>query len=187
MNKRTPNSGKKPASRKKRLDAHVTHLVMEHPTGKSLPTPTRPSIALMRAKDIPVEFYRYIYELVGKPHHWEDRRSLDDYALDELINSPDCEIDVLYVDGCPAGFFELSKAGLPDEVELSHFGLGVDFQGFGIGKWFMLMAIKAAWAHKPARVITCTNTLDHPHALTLYQKLGFSPSAVSDVKISPWE
>ncbi len=178
--------GKKPPRRKKMLSAHVTHLEMTHPLLRSLPVPTRPMIALMRAKNISTGFYRYMYELVGKSHHWQDRRLIDDFELDEIINCDECEIHVLYADGCPAGFFEFSTAALPETVEFVHIGISPDIQGLGIGKWFVSTAIRTAWLHKPGRLIVHTNTLDHPAALPLYQRLGFSPFAVSDEIIEPW-
>ena len=179
-------SAKKPKARKK-LSAHVTKLEMDHPPLRSLPVPTRPTIALMRARNISAEFYSFMYELVGKAYHWENRRSRPPAELFAIINEDNCEIHVLYADGCPAGFFELDTADLPEKVEILYFGLAADYQGLGLGKWFLSAAISAAWAHKPERVTVETNTLDHPAALPLYQRLGFSPVGVDDVKITPWD
>ena len=63
---------------------------------------------------------------------------------------------------------------------------GADYQGLGLGKWLLSTAISAAWAHKPGKIILQTNTLDHPAALPLYQKMGFSPVATSTEEIIPW-
>ena len=93
---------------------------------------------------------------------------------------------MLYADGCPAGFFELDLQKHPETVELKYLGLGQNYQGIGLGKWFSAAAISAAWSHKPEKLTVETNTLDHPAALPLYQKLGFSPVAVSDAEITPW-
>ena len=46
----------------------------------------------------------------------------------------------------------------------------------GLGRWFLGAALEAAWAHEPQAVVVQTCTLDHPAALPLYQKLGFSPT-----------
>lgn len=180
------NSTKKPRAKKK-LAAHVTKLEMTHPPLRSLPVPTRPTIALMRARNISAEFYSFMYEQVGKAYHWEDRRNRSPAELFALINEETCEIHVLYADGCPAGFFELETANSPDNVEILYFGLAAEYQGLGLGKWFLSAAISAAWAHKPNKVSVETNTLDHPAALPLYQRLGFSPVSVDDVKITPWD
>ncbi len=96
----TANSNKttKKPKRVKKLSAHVTHLEMSHHPQHHIPVPTWPIIALMRAKNIPVQFYRYVYEMVGKPYHWEDRRYLPDCELYSTINDETAEIHVLYAD-----------------------------------------------------------------------------------------
>ena len=81
---------------------------------------------------------------------------------------------MLYLDGAPAGFFDL-KPHLPDDVELAYFGMMEQAIGQGIGRWFLGAAIEAAWRTGPKTVTVQTCTLDHPAALPLYQKLGFSP------------
>ena len=190
-----PNDNKKTLVRKppkkksanKKVAVRVTHLEMTHPPLQSLPVPTRPTIALMKAENIPAKFYQYLYRLVGKPHHWEDRRDLSEPELFAIVNDETVEISVLYADGCPAGFFELDKSKQPESIEILYFGLGTDHQGLGLGKWFLSAAISAAWSHKPEKVIVETNTLDHPAALALYQRLGFSPVAVSDSKVLIWD
>jgi len=182
------NDNRKPKPGTKRmLSAHVTYLEMPHPPTRTIPLPTRPRIALMKAENIPTAFYRYLYELVGKAYHWQERRNLIDEKLDEVINGEDTEISVLYADGCPAGFFELKLEDKPEAIEIIYLGLGHDYQGIGLGKWFVSAAIAAAWVHKPQKVTLQTNTLDHPAALPLYQMLGFSPVATGDVAIEVWD
>ena len=192
MSKKSKATTKKPAKRARKLNAHVTHLEMHNPPLRSLPVPSRPTLALIRARNISPKFYSFIYEQVGKPHHWEMRRNLSDTKLKLEINNSEIEISVLYVEGCPAGFFELSTAGLRQAateepyVEISYLGLAPEYQKLGIGKWFMSAAIQTAWSLKPSIVKVETNTLDHPAALPLYQRLGFSPVAVSEVTIKEW-
>ncbi len=181
------NDNRKQPQRSSNLKAHVTFLEMSHAPLRNVPVPTKPTIALMRAENIPAKFYNYLYELVGKQHHWEDRRNLIDAKLYSVINHENTEISVLYADGCPAGFFELNKENHPKSIEILYFGLGENYQGLGLGKWFAYAAICAAWAHKPEKITVQTNTLDHPAALQLYQKLGFSPVATSDVDIQEWK
>ena len=183
----TNDNKKNPANEVSKLKAHVTHLEMNHAPLRSIPVPTRPTIALIRAENIPSDFYRYMYELVGKEHHWQDRRNLPDAKLYSLINHENAEISVLYADGCPAGFFELNKEPHPESIEILYFGLGKNYQGLGLGTWFMYAAISAAWAHKPEKITIQTNTLDHPAALQLYQRLGFSPVATEDLMIDEWK
>lgn len=183
-----PDNAGKPQKKRKpgKLVTRVTHLEMTHAPTRHIPVPTRPTIALMRAQYIPADYYSFLYEMVGKPHHWEARRRMQEAELYAIINDDDCEIHILYADGCPAGFFELDLSRMPVDIEITYFGLGIEYQGLGLGKWFLSAAIAAAWNHKPEKVIVETNTLDHAAALPLYQKLGFSPVRVSEQKITPW-
>lgn len=182
------NDNKKTASKGiKKLHAHVTYLEMNQPPARNIPVPSRPKIALLRAENIPAEFYSYLYELVGKPHHWEDRRNMAKAKLEDIINNEQVEISVLYADGCPAGFFELDTSNKPHDIEIRYLGLAPNYQSSGIGKWLVSAAISSAWAHKPEKVKLETNTLDHPSALGLYQKLGFSPVATADFEVSEWQ
>ncbi len=157
------------------FSVRVTHLEMVEPPFVRIAMPSRPRLALMRVPDIPIAFYRYLYEQVGKPHHWMVRRNLNDADLTALIHAETAELQVLYADGAPAGFFELDCCKCPEAVEIVYFGLSPDFQGKGLGRFFFSEALDAAWAHAPGKVILQTNTLDSPRALQIYQKAGFVP------------
>ncbi len=169
------------------LSARVTFLEMETPLKKSFPLPTSPRTALIAAENIPASFFRFLFQQVGKPHHWEGLRNMDDVDLDNYLNSDHVDLCVLYCDGCPAGFFLLELDKLPELIELSLFGLMPEYQGLALGKWFLASAINAAWQHEPGKVSVNTNSLDHPAALHLYQKLGFSPVGYKEVAIEAWE
>jgi GNAT superfamily N-acetyltransferase len=170
-----------------RLKAQITHLEMAARPSHRPPAPVVRSLALMRTRAIPLAYYRYLYSEVGKAHHWMLRRRMDDWTLSAIIHAPATRIDVLYVDGCPAGFFELDSTGLPHAVELVYFGLTPDFTGQGLGRWFLSCAVEAAWDFKPNLVTVHTNTLDHPRALALYQQAGFAPVGRSEEEVDAWE
>lgn len=174
------------ASRMTPMTARITHLEMTAPPAHRVPMPLGPRLAVLRAKEMPLAFYRYLYEQVGKAHHWLLRRGLDDAELSGLIHAEHTEIHVLYVEGSPAGFFELDLSGLPGEAEILYFGITPDFQGRGLAKFFLSEAVFAAWAHEPVRLVIHTNTLDSPRALQLYQRIGFSPYAWSEETVEPW-
>lgn len=166
------------------LKAHVTQLEMTTPPKISLPVPVNLQTAVIRASDIPLHFYRYLYRQVGKRWHWYNRLRLSDEQLSAIILHPRVSVTVLYVNGAPAGFFELSKES--DELtELSYFGLFEHAIGLGIGKWFLLQALYAAWQDMPRKVTVTTNTLDHPRALQLYQMMGFQPVSTSEAIVHP--
>jgi GNAT superfamily N-acetyltransferase len=168
------------------IKARVTHLEMGAMPLRRVPMPIGPRLALMQVRSMPPAFYRYLYEQVGRPHHWSLRRSLSDVELAATIHAPTTEISVLYVDGSPAGFSELNLSRLPIKIEIVYFGLAPDFQGRGLARFFLSETIFAAWAHDPEAVAIHTNTLDSPLALRLYQKMGFSPVGWSEEEIEPW-
>ena len=168
------------------IEARVTHLEMLAPPARHAPSPVGMRLAVMRARDMPLAFYRYLYEQVGKAHHWLLRRAMPDAELAAAIHAPDTELHVLYVEGSPAGFFELDLSRLPGEAEIVYFGLTPDFQGRGLARFFLSEAVSACWAHAPGRVVIHTNTLDSPRALQLYQRAGFSPYAWSQETVEPW-
>lgn len=168
------------------LDARATHLEMLALPAMRVPMPLGPKLAVLRARDIPLSFYRYMYEQVGRQSHWLKHRLLDDAALSAIVHAETTEIRILYVDGCPAGFFELDFSRMPGEAEILYFGLAPDYQGRGLARFLLSEAIFCAFAPVPERVVIETCTLDSPRALQLYQRAGFSPYAFSQVKVAPW-
>ncbi|HEY4191256.1 MAG TPA: GNAT family N-acetyltransferase [Mesorhizobium sp.] len=156
------------------IEVTVTFLEMETPPAYYPALPYNRQIALLKAKDIPLHFYRYLTDRVGRKWHWVNVLRLDDDELAASLHREDRDIRILYLDGAPAGYFDV-KPHLPDETELAYFGMMDHAMGQGLGRWFLGAAISACWAHGPKRVTVQTCTLDHPAALPLYQKLGFTP------------
>jgi GNAT superfamily N-acetyltransferase len=154
------------------IDDVITYLEMREP----LKTPRMPAplgrLALMQAENCTVSFYRYLYESVGTPWLWYQRRLLDDAALAAVIAKPTTEIFVLYLGGVPAGYFELDGAA-PQETELCYFGLIPEFIGRGLGPFLLRAAIDRAWSRPIARLWVHTRSFDHPKALGHYQRAGF--------------
>lgn len=166
------------------LIAHITELEMTAPPKQALPVPVNIQTAILRVTDIRPAYYRFLYLSVGRRWQWTERLRLDDEALAEILNDKRNSVTVLYVNGAPAGFFELFQQD-EDVVELTHFGLIEHALGLGLGKWFLLQALLAAWNLNPKTVRVMTNTLDHPRALQLYQRFGFSPVATRDEAVVP--
>lgn len=154
------------------IDDVITYLEMRaRPVLPRIPAPLT-KLALMRAEECTVSFYRYLYETVGTPWLWYERRLLDDEALLAEIAKPTAEIFVLYVGGVPAGYFELD-AEPPRETELRYFGLIPEFIGRRLGPFLLQAAIDQAWLRPIERLWVHTRTFDHPKALGLYQRAGF--------------
>ena len=156
------------------IEVTVTFLEMTAPPSHYPPLPYGKQVAILKTRNLPRHFYRYLMDRVGRKWHWVNSLRMSDADIETALRAQGRDIRVLYLDGSPAGFFDL-KPHLPGEVELAYFGMMDHAMGQGIGKWFLGAAIEACWSHGPRVVTVQTCTLDHPAALPLYQRLGFSP------------
>ena len=164
-----------------RLDVTVTQLeITERPTRPPSHAPMTPHpLSLMRAHEPTVSFYRYLYDTVGEPWLWYERRKLDKAALATVIGNEQVEIFVLSVGGVPAGFAEIDTRREMNQrsgdVLLAYFGLVPEYIGRGFGRFFLEAVIDIAWDRDTIeRLVVRTCTLDHPAALPLYQRCGFT-------------
>lgn len=158
-----------------RLEVIITYLEMtERPQEAPPHAPAGPRVAIMRAERPTISFYRYLYNTVGEPWLWWERRALDDAALSRVIHDDRVEVYVLYVDGVPGGFFELDRRHA-EAIDLAFFGIMPEFIGRGLGPYLLGAAIDTAWFHSPPKLTVNTCNLDHPKALPLYQRFGFAP------------
>jgi GNAT superfamily N-acetyltransferase len=156
---------------KGKLEDVITYLEMtSRPPRPQLPIPAG-TLALMRAERCTVSFYRYLYNTVGEPWVWFERRKWSDERLAETIAKAETEIFVLYVGGVPAGFYEFNRKD--KAIELAYFGLIPHFIGRRYGAYLLQTAIDNAWQGDTHRFWTHTCTYDHPRALGYYQRAGF--------------
>lgn len=155
------------------LKVTVTYLGMDQaPAGPAVPPPYGQKLALIRAEQPTLSFYRYLYDTVGEPWLWYERRRLATHVLNETITDERVEIFVLYASGVPAGFAELDCR--KDKVtDLAYFGLIPDYIGRGLGPFLLDSAIRRAWDREIEQLTVNTCTFDHPKALGIYQKAGF--------------
>jgi GNAT superfamily N-acetyltransferase len=163
----------------RRLSTVVTFLEMRARPAAIPPPQPRGKVALLRAVNPPVHFYRYLYDAVGRDYHWVDRKKLSDEQLAPIIGDDRIELFVLYADGCPAGMAELDFQDSAT-ANLAYFGLIREFIGRKLGYFFLYHAAVNAWAKPISRLLVNTCTLDHPRALPLYQRLGFVPYSRED-------
>ncbi|MEM0899161.1 MAG: GNAT family N-acetyltransferase [Pseudomonadota bacterium] len=148
------------------------------------PIPLGLNAAIMRVPKPPLHFYRYLYFQVGYDWAWETRLRMNDRQLRAAIHVDDTEIFVLHLEGAPSGFFEINRRD-PNCTDIAYFGMMRHAQGRGLGKWFLSAAIHAAWENEPETITVNTCTLDHPAALPLYQKMGFSPVRQASGRVFP--
>ncbi len=155
------------------ITAKVSYLEMTAPPERPLlAAPGRMAVEIRRSKHPPLSFYRYLYNTIGDAWTWTGRRLMDDQTLAGIVHDPLVEINLLWVDGVPAGLCELDRRSPPD-IELAYFGLIPDFIGKGLGSFFLGWAVDHVWRAKPRRFWVHTCDLDHPHALAVYQRAGF--------------
>jgi GNAT superfamily N-acetyltransferase len=159
---------------KRRIPMTVTFLEMRARPAAPPPPQPKGKVAILRALNPPVHFYRYLYDTIGEQYWWVDRRKLSDEALAAVVQHPQTELYVLYADGCPAGMAEIEFKD-PKAAQLAYFGLMPDYVGKGLGYFFVHQAVQLAWAKPISSLLINTCTLDHPRALPLYQRAGFVP------------
>ncbi|MDP6604038.1 MAG: GNAT family N-acetyltransferase [Rhodospirillales bacterium] len=163
------------ATRARKIECVITYMEMNEPPSAPLPpVPLVSRLALMRAERPGIPFYRFLYNTVGDAWLWYERRLMDDEALGAVIHDDGVEIYVLYVGGVPAGYGEIDRRREP-EIEIAYLGLMPDFIGRGLGRYLMRWTVDQAWTYGPERVWAHTCTLDHPRALSMYQRTGFVP------------
>lgn len=163
----------------RRVSMTVTFLEMNARPAAVPPPQPRGKVAMLKSEKPPAHFYRYLYDTIGDSYLWVDRRKLSPEQLTQIIQDPRNILYVLYTDGNPAGMAELDlrKDG---QINISYFGLMPDAIGRGLGYFFLYHTCMNAWAYPINRLTVNTCTLDHPRALPLYQRLGFTPYARED-------
>ncbi|MEL6365324.1 MAG: GNAT family N-acetyltransferase [Pseudomonadota bacterium] len=156
-----------------RIDVVITYLEQREKPAYARPIEPPGKIAILKAENPPLHFYRYLYRTIGDPYKWVSRRSIADADLAEIIHDDRVALYVLYADGCPAGMAEIDFRD-EGEAEIKFFGLMPERVGKGYGAYFFSNILDIAWTPRPERVKLETCTLDHPSALRFYQKHGFS-------------
>jgi len=158
---------------KRRIPMTVTFLEMNAKPSVVPPPQPRGKIALLRCENPSAHFYRYLYDTIGADYYWVDRKKLSPEALEEVIQNPLNQLFVLYKDGCPAGMAELDRRK-SDSTNIAYFGLMPEAIGKRLGYFFLYHTCINAWLEPIRRLTINTCTLDHPRALPLYQRIGFT-------------
>jgi GNAT superfamily N-acetyltransferase len=167
-----------------RIDVTVVYLELDR--ARAPKPPVFPATARLEAVTrVPLSYYRYLYDAVGRPWQWVDRKRLDDETLAAIVHHPDVAITVLHNGGAPAGFVEIDHRLAPASSNIAYFGLTPDFTERGLGPPFLAASIGLAQARNARRVLVNTCNLDHPAALPLYLKSGFEPLEIRKVVFDP--
>jgi len=147
------------------------YLEMLEPVAAEPPRPS-PEVEVEHLPRPPTDFYRGLYDGVGRDWYWVDRLVMPDGQLRAILEDPLVEVHLLRSGGRPAGYAELDRR-IEGQIELAYFGLLPEFIGKGLGKYLLAWAVWKAWSYRPSRVWVHTCDLDHPGALPLYQRGGF--------------
>lgn len=135
-----------------------------------------PDVLVMEAREPLPEFYRFLYDAVGRGYEWIDRLPWSDEQLRAYLSRPAVTLLPLYVRGTPAGYVELNAEPEGEEgpgTEVKYFGLIPAFHGRGLGKHLLSVGVARAFDDGASRVLVNTCSLDGPHALPNYQARGF--------------
>ena len=150
-----------------RLAVTITHLSLAREDWTRRGQPPSLEVSIERAKAPTADFYLDLYDKVGRPWLWYERRLYTTQALTDLLNRPGHELYVARHRADLVGYFELQGS------ELVFFGLTLPYIGKRIGPWLLDRAIERAFECGADRVDLNTNTVDHPKALDTYRKAGF--------------
>lgn len=158
------------------IEYTITYLEMSARPSYPRPSlPVGPPTALIAAHKPPAWYFLSLYDAVGQGYEWTDRHEDPTDELEGFLYDPQVTLYTLMRTGWPAGFFILD-ARSPATCDLSYFGLVPQAIGLNLGTYLLQTAIHAAWDRDGVeRVTVSTNSLDHPRALPLYQKSGFTP------------
>ena len=157
-----------------RTEVTRTYLEMTSPSQLTADKATGSDVRVERARDCPASFFRFLYAEVGRSYHWTDRLPWTDVEARARLADADVSVHVLYVQGSPAGYFELERHD-DGSFEIAYFGLLPEFLGRGLGKHLLSVAVETAWAEGANRVWLHTCTLDDPAAMPNYVARGFRP------------
>lgn len=122
-------------------------------------------------KPVLSKVYLQYYSGVGAAYNWLDRLLMPADELNKLINAANTDIFVYKINNEIAGFAEFVRTA--DNTEIKYFGLFPAFVGKGYGKQFLQVVVNEAWSNHPKHIQLNTCKLDHPNALSNYQKAGF--------------
>lgn len=154
-----------------RLELITWHYEMFAPP----PGPPRPApdgLEIVHVPRIPIHFYRYLYETIGKPWCWWERRRQSDAEIAAEVHRPDFEVHVPYVDMLPMGLVEIDKRRWP-EAQLNYFGIFDEYTRRGIGGHLLDWSARRMFGAGATRYWLHTCSLDSPNAVHAYERAGF--------------
>lgn len=136
--------------------------------GKGCPEPV---LELRECVDRDGEFFKYLYETVGKGWNWRERLVWSGERWEEHGRDENVRVWAAKQGEEIAGYFELIRRDV-DTIEIGYFGLKGEYFGKGYGGYLLTEAIREAWAWGAKRVWVHTCSDDHENALGNYIARG---------------
>lgn len=131
------------------------------------------------------EFYIYLYDRAGATYNWTARKLMPKEELLKSIHDEQVEIFALIYEGKIAGYVELDFRE-EAQAEVAYFGIFPEFQGLRLGPLLLNWATDYAWSKQGfKRLWVHTCTLDHPKALSVYQRAGFKTYKTETEYVDP--
>lgn len=156
----------------KRIELVTTYFEMHGPPVRERVRPCPPGLTVAKAVDPPVHFYRYLYNTIGAPWVWWERKKQSDNQIKEDIHHPQVELFVPYIEGVPIGMSEVDWRDFP-EVKLPYFGIVPEYCGLGFGGYVLDWTIDRVFERGAKRFWLTTCSLDSPWAIPAYERAGF--------------
>ena len=154
------------------LAAVVTFLEMTDRPTMDIPPST---LRLRRMNPPMLDDYRALFRRVGARWLWFSRLLREDASLATIVHDPQVHVfAVADATGAEVGLLELDYRET-HSCELAFVGLVPELSGQGHGRWLLAEAIQRAWRPGVTRVHVHTCSLDHPAAISAYQRAGFTP------------
>jgi len=155
-----------------KIAAVVTSLEMFAQPPERPDPPGTEGFSLDRIDGSDIDRYLDIYRLLGERWMWFSRLVKPRAELAAILSDPAVELYAARFEGRDVGLLELDfrESG---EGELAFFGLDEPVVGKGAGRWLMNRALALAWAKPIKRFWVHTCTIDHPGAISFYQRSGF--------------
>lgn len=155
-----------------KIAAVVTSLEMFAKPSVRPDPPGTEGFSLDRIDGRDIERYLDIYRLLGERWMWFSRLVKPRAELAAILSDPSVDLYAVRFEGRDVGLLELDfrETG---EGELTFFGLDEPVVGKGAGRWLMNRALALAWAKPIRRFWVHTCTIDHPGAISFYQRSGF--------------
>ncbi|WP_287129762.1 GNAT family N-acetyltransferase [Candidatus Cyanaurora vandensis] len=116
--------------------------------------------------------YRHLYAMVGTPYGWFDRTPWTDQQLGGYLARPGLYLWGSYWTDVLCGYVEL-KAEAGASGQIIYLGLFPGYEGRGMGKHLLSLAIQSAWDLGCLQVRVSTLSTDGLYALSNYLRRGF--------------